>query len=94
MGNFIFGLYITLTVVFELLNTYVRKLEHSKKYGFMSLGSLLLAFGIWNMWKDDSPLCDPQSLLQGHAIWHILDAVAAYYLFRFYASEHRENVTA
>lgn len=93
IGNFIFGLYITLTVVFELLNTYVRKLEHSKKYGFMSLGSLLLAFAIWNMWKDDSPLCDPQSLLQGHAIWHILDAGAAYYLFRFYASEHRETTT-
>ncbi len=91
LGNFIFALFITLTVIFELLNTYVRKLEHQKKYGFLSLGSLLLAFLIWNLWQDDSYLCDPQSLIQGHAIWHLLDAVAAYFLFRFYVSEHNLN---
>lgn len=91
-GNFIFAVYISLTIIFEILNTFVRKLTHRKLYGLLSLGSLLLAFIIWNMWKNDSPLCDPQSLLQGHAIWHILDAVAAYFLFRFYASEHREGV--
>lgn len=90
IGNFIFGVFITLTVVFELLNTFVLKLQHQKKYGLLSLGSLLLAFGIWNMWKNDSPMCDPQSLIQGHAIWHLLDALAAYFLFRYYASEHRE----
>lgn len=91
LGNFIFAVFITLTVVFELLNTFVRKLEHQKKYGFLSLGSLLLAFLIWNLWQDDSYLCDPQSLIQGHAIWHLLDALAAYFLFRFYASEHKEH---
>jgi len=94
LGNFIFAIFITLTIVFEMLNTYVKKLAHSKKFGFLSLGSLLLAFGIWNLWKNDSYLCDPQSLIQGHAIWHLLDALAAYYLFRFYASEHREEVAA
>ena len=92
IGNFIFAVFITLTVVFELLNTFVRKLTHKKLYGFLSLGSLLLAFAIWNLWKNDSYLCDPQSLIQGHAIWHILDAVAAYFLFRFYASEHKESM--
>lgn len=90
MGNFIFALYISGTIIFELLNTYQLRLAHEKKYGLLSLGSLLLAFGIWNMWKNDSYMCDPQSLIQGHAIWHILDAVAAYFLFRYYASEHRE----
>lgn len=91
LGNFIFAVFITLTIVFESLNTFVLKLEHEKKYGLLSLGSLLLAFGIWNMWKNDSYMCDPQSLIQGHAIWHLLDAVAAYFLFRFYASEHTEK---
>ena len=91
MGNFIFATYITLTVVFELLNTFQLKLAHEKKYGLLSLGSLLLAFAIWNMWKNDSYMCDPQSLIQGHAIWHLLDALAAYFLFRFYASEHRDG---
>ena len=91
MGNFIFALFITITVVFEYLNGFVRKLEQNKIYGYLSLASLLLAFGIWNMWKDDSYLCNPQSLIQGHAIWHLLDALAAYFLFRYYASEHKAN---
>ena len=93
MGNLIFAFYILMTVVFELLNGYVRKLTQDKKLGYASLGTLLLACLIWNLWQDDSYLCDPQSLIQGHAMWHILDAVAAYFLFRYYASEHQETAT-
>jgi hypothetical protein len=92
IGNFIFAVFISLTIIFELLNTFIRKLTHEKKYGFLSVSSLLLAFGIWNLWKNDSYLCDPQSLIQGHAMWHLLDALAAYFLFRFYASEHKETL--
>lgn len=90
-GNLAFGIFLTLTTVFEFLNAYQRKIHFEKKYGFYSLGSLLLAFFIWNIWKDGSPLCNPGSLIQGHAMWHLLDAVAAYFLFRFYASEHTEE---
>jgi hypothetical protein len=46
---------------------------------------ILTAFAIWNGTKEW--LCDPHSLIQGHAIWHILGAAAAYFLFRYYASE-------
>lgn len=87
-GNAIFAFFLTVTCVFEMLNSYVRKITLERKYGYYSLGFLLLAFFIWNIWKDTSPLCDPGSLIQGHAMWHLLDAVAAYFLFRFYASEH------
>lgn len=90
-GNFAFGFFLTVCTVFELLNGYMRKLSLEKKYGYYSLGSLLLAFFIWNIWKDGSPLCNPGSLIQGHAMWHLLDALAAYFLFRFYASEHKES---
>jgi len=88
-GNFIFAVFIGGTIVFELLNGYVKKLEQEKKYGWLSFASLISAFIIWNLWKNDSYMCDPQSLIQGHAIWHLLDALAAYFLFRYYASEHQ-----
>jgi len=87
-GNAIFAFFLTVTCVFEMLNAHYRNISLEKKYGYYSLGFLLLAFFIWNIWKDTSPLCDPGSLIQGHAMWHLLDAVAAYFLFRFYASEH------
>jgi len=45
------------------------------------LGSILTAFAIWNATKQR--LCDPHSLVQGHATWHILCAVAAYFLYRY-----------
>ena len=32
-------------------------------------------------------ICDPESLLQGHALWHGLGAVAATCLFRSYEEE-------
>lgn len=87
-GNLSFAIFIVVCIVFEFLNTYHRKLLLQKKYGFMSLGLLLLAFFVWNIWQDGSTLCNPKSLIQGHAIWHLLDSAAAYFLFRFYVSEH------
>jgi hypothetical protein len=53
--------------------------------GVASVGLLLLAFAIWNLAQ--GPWCDPTSWLQGHAAWHLLGALAAYLLFRLYASE-------
>ncbi|MEP6663038.1 MAG: hypothetical protein ABJC04_05170, partial [Verrucomicrobiota bacterium] len=52
-----------------------------------------ISFGValvfWNLWQTKSPLCDPHSLMQGHAVWHLLDALSLFFLFRFYVSEHR-----
>ncbi len=55
------------------------------RYGIAAVASMLIAFVIWNL--DQGPWCDPFSWHQGHAAWHLLCAVAAYLLFRLYASE-------
>ncbi|MCW2758924.1 MAG: hypothetical protein JWO46_2670 [Nocardioidaceae bacterium] len=47
-----------------------------------AVGAMVVAFTIWNLAKDGTPLCHPHSLLQGHAAWHLLCAVAAYCLYR------------
>ena len=88
-GNAIFGVFITISVIFEFMNAYVRKIKLDSKWGYLALASLITAFIIWNFWKNDSALCDPHSLIQGHAIWHLLDALAFFFLFRFYVSEER-----
>ena len=54
-------------------------------YGVVALAAMLVAFTIWLL--SNAGWCDPTSLLQGHAAWHLLCAVAAYFLFRFYESE-------
>ncbi len=90
LGNTAFAFYITLAIVFEILNVFVRKMQHEKIWGFLGLFFLLSAFGIWNVSITDGAFCNPDSLVQGHAIWHILDAVAVYCLFRHYVSESIE----
>lgn len=59
------------------------------RWGAAALGTMLVAFTIWILSK--SLWCDPHSLIQGHAIWHLLDAASAYLLFRFWASERTRS---
>jgi hypothetical protein len=83
-GDFVFGLFIAVGALFETFNKFVRKSDQDFKWGALSLALLLIAFLIWNLSLDLAP---SRSLLQGHAIWHLLCAVAAYCLFKYYASE-------
>ena len=55
------------------------------RWGAAALAAILVAFAIWNLSK--ALWCDPDSLVQGHAGWHLLDALAVYLLFRLWASE-------
>ncbi|MCB9638815.1 MAG: ceramidase domain-containing protein [Myxococcales bacterium] len=51
-----------------------------------ALVCLVTAFGIW--YVDLHKLrCEPHSILQGHAAWHLLCAAAAFFLARYYFSE-------
>lgn len=89
-GNTAFAFFITLTIVFEGLNMFARKLRLNKAWGYTSVTSLLIAFVIWNLSRTGAPFCDPSSLVQGHGIWHLLCAFSVYSLFRMYVSEQAE----
>jgi hypothetical protein len=57
----------------------------------LGLGLFALAFGIWNL--DNLGIgCDPASLLQGHAAWHVLGAAGLGCLYRYYRSEASEKI--
>jgi hypothetical protein len=90
MGSFIFAVFLIIGGVFETLNSFVRKMQHEIKWGIYSVVAMLLAFLIWNLSLSTSPYCDPSTIVQGHGIWHILNAVSVYCLFRYYVSEHKE----
>ncbi|WP_353950436.1 ceramidase domain-containing protein [Knoellia sp. S7-12] len=85
-GNAVFAVLLLAGLVMEVV---VRSRGASRldlRWGLASAAVLVAAFVIWNTGKDGGPLCEPYSLLQPHAVWHVLDAVAAWLLFRFYAS--------
>ena len=84
-GNLVFGVLLVLTLVLEVRLRGRDGLGDVRwiQYAF---GTLAAAFLVWNLSKDAGPLCDPGSLLQGHAIWHLLCAVSAYCLYRYWCS--------
>lgn len=61
--------------------------------GVGAIVTMVIAFVIWNLSRtSESWFCEPDSLIQGHAIWHILNALSAYLLFMYYVSEEDRRV--
>jgi ceramidase len=90
-GNTAFGLMLIGAIVLETRVMRRPGVRSQRGHVYAALAALLVAFVIWNVTK--TWLCAPTSLVQGHAIWHLLDAVSAYFLYRYYASERAVDTT-
>jgi hypothetical protein len=58
------------------------------------LATSIVAFTIWTASHGGGPLCRPESLLQGHAVWHVLNAVAFALLYPYLRSERPPEMNA
>jgi hypothetical protein len=83
-GNLVFGALLVLTIVIEV--RLLRSAPADVRWIWGAVGSIVVAFVVWNLSKNGAPLCHPHSLLQGHAAWHLLCAVSAYCLYRYWNS--------
>jgi hypothetical protein len=85
--NIIFPLMV---LTFFLTNFIVQtKLNHSvpiKAFIQTSFITLLLSYTLWVLDKT-SLLCSPTSPFQGHALWHILNAISILLVYLYYRSE-------
>lgn len=86
-GNLAFGALLVLALTLELRMVRAGRVAADGRYAVAAGATMAVAFGVWV--ATNAGMCDPTSLLQGHAVWHLLGAVAAYLLFRYYASERR-----
>ena len=84
----IFGLLIVAVLFVEML---IRR-RHGPRSGgrhlLVAAAIMALAFVIWIL-DFTRAVCAPESWVQGHAVWHILGAVAAWYLFLYYTEVSR-----
>ncbi|HZB67725.1 MAG TPA: ceramidase domain-containing protein [Ornithinibacter sp.] len=87
VGNAAFGLQLLAAVAVEVALVRRRSARQDVRWGLASLTVLSVAFAIWTTGQQGHAWCRPDSLLQQHAAWHTLCAVAAYLLFRHYAAE-------
>lgn len=81
-----FGLIIVAVLVVEATIRRKGLTSGDSRYLKRAVGVMSVAFVIW-IFDYTRTICDPTSLMQGHAIWHMLGAVASWYLFRYYASQ-------
>jgi hypothetical protein len=84
-GNLAFGVLLVAAVVLETALWRRGDTTRVFRHGVVAVATMLVAFAVWLL--SNAGRCDPDSLLQGHAAWHLLCAVAAYWLYRLHASE-------
>lgn len=88
---------IALPVIFVLIAVTaflsINFIEGKSYVWFLLLGVLFMAiaFGLWyadrfNFW------CNPVGIFQGHAIWHLLTGLAAFFVYLFLRSERKKFV--
>ena len=56
---------------------------------WLGMASYFLAFLIWETGKPGHPLCDPDSIFQAHAAWHLMTAFSTWCFFLFYRTEKK-----
>ncbi len=91
VGNAVFGIELWLAIGLEVAlwrrGRSGAGARQDARFALASVGVLAVAFAIWTTGKTGHPWCHPDTLFQQHAVWHLMDAVAAYLLFRHYAAE-------
>ena len=84
--RWLFAVVLLIAIIVELV--FARPLRPQVRTGYYVAGLIanIVAFTIWNL-DQNGQLCAPGSVLQGHAIWHLLGAVALWFAFLYYLSE-------
>ena len=84
--RWLFAVVLLVAILIELV--FARPLRNGALVRCYLLGILATAVGftIWVM-DQRGTLCSPDSILQGHAIWHLLGALSIWLNFNYYRSE-------
>ena len=66
------------------------KIKRNITHGFfLGVGFYMSAFAIWLQGYPNMPLCNPDSIIQPHGIWHILSSLATLSFFFFFRTEKK-----
>jgi hypothetical protein len=63
------------------------QLTRDRRPFLAGLATFGISLAIWSMSRAGGQLCDPASLLQGHAVWHILNAGVNFLVYLYLLSQ-------
>ena len=84
--RWLFAVILLAAIILELVFARPLRPQVRTGYYFAGLVAHIVAFTIWNL-DQRGQLCSPESALQGHAVWHLLGAVALWFAFLYFRSE-------
>ena len=95
-GSSLFGAMIAAAIALELTGRWrnrrlVRMDNHHLAW---AVGVFLVAYACWRASSAAGPWCDPDSLWQGHAVWHLLCAASVALVYLYGRSERSVVVPA
>ena len=84
----VFGLLIAAVLITAMLIGRKRGADPASRHLWIAAAIMAVAFVIWTL-DITRTVCSPASWIQGHAVWHVLGAVASWYLYRYYADSEQ-----
>lgn len=88
--RYVFGVLIVAALILEAISHRRKQTTLHAKWLIAALGVYVVAQVIWTL-DLNHIVCDPASVLQGHAVWHVLTAVSAGLLYGYYQSEDQSR---
>ena len=86
--RFVFGALIVVALLLEAIIHRTPRPAIQARWLIGALAVYVVAQVIWTL-DLNHLVCDPTSVLQGHAVWHVLTAISAGLVYRYYQSEVR-----
>jgi hypothetical protein len=84
--RYVFALLVIAVLGVEIYRHRKSLMSIESKWLWRAAGIMAAAFTVWVL-DITKTVCAPYSIIQGHAIWHLLGAVASFCLYRYYRSE-------
>jgi Ceramidase len=82
----LFAFVLIAAIGIELTLARPRRIAAYLPFYLGGIATKAVAFLIWNL-DQHGLICEPTSLLQGHAVWHLLGATSLWLTFLYYRSE-------
>ena len=60
---------------------------------WIGLGFYVLGNVVWRFGREGESACNPDSLFQYHALWHLFTGLAVYYFYRYFLTENTQDVS-
>ena len=88
----LFAVVLLAAIAVEMIFARPRRRAVRVVYYLLGIVVTTVAFTIWNL-DQNGLVCSPQSVFQGHAVWHLLGAASTWCTFLYYRSEQLSHDT-